>query len=125
MTSNTDAADWFGVSVALNGDGNIMAIGAMRESSRSAGLGGDQTDNGAAESGAVYVFRRTGASWAQVSYVHAHFPDPGDHFGSSVDLSADGATMAVGAMREDGGGEFFNPVADDERDPDSGAGYIF
>jgi hypothetical protein len=122
--SNTGANDQFGKSVDFSSDGNIMTIGAPGESSRATGVGGDQVDDGAANSGAVYVFRRTGSSWTQVSYVHAHQPDPEDQFGASVSLSGDGTAMVVGAPNEDGGGNGFNPV-EDETESSAGAAYIF
>ena len=57
--SNTEAFDEFGSAIALNGDGSLMAIGARGEDSAADGLNGDQGDNSAFESGAIYVFGRT------------------------------------------------------------------
>jgi trimeric autotransporter adhesin len=122
--SNTDTNDRFGNSVDLSDDGNIMSIGAPWEQSRAAGVGGDQADNGADRSGAVYMFRRTGSTWTQVNYVHSHQPDPDDQFGTSVSLSGDGITMVVGAPNEDGSGKVFN-AAEDETATFAGAAYIF
>jgi HJR/Mrr/RecB family endonuclease len=50
--------------------------------------------------GAVYAFTRSGATWSQQAYVKASNTDASDQFGLSVALSADGATLAVGANRE-------------------------
>jgi len=55
--SNADADDFFGVGVALSGDGNLLVIGAEGESSAAAGVDGDQIDNSSSDAGAVYVFR--------------------------------------------------------------------
>jgi hypothetical protein len=52
--SNSDAIDQFGQSVAL--DGMTIVIGAAGEASNATGIGGNQADNSAAGSGAVYVF---------------------------------------------------------------------
>jgi hypothetical protein len=52
--SNTDAGDEFGVAVALSG--TTLASAAWFESSKATGVNGDQTDNSAPKSGAVYVF---------------------------------------------------------------------
>jgi hypothetical protein len=49
--------------VALSGD--ILAVGAWAEDSAAQGVGGNQNDNSATDSGAVYVFRRTGTAWQQ------------------------------------------------------------
>lgn len=53
--SNTDSADEFGWSVALDGD--TLAVGARHEESAATGVGGDQTDDSAVDAGAVYVYR--------------------------------------------------------------------
>ena len=60
--SNTQAFDRFGTSVALDGD--TLAVGAFSESSNATLVNGDQTNNSFSESGAVYVFTRTGGSGA-------------------------------------------------------------
>jgi trimeric autotransporter adhesin len=122
--SNTDANDQFGNSVDLSNDGTLMVIGAPGESSGAAGVGGDEVDNGADKSGAVYVFRRAG-EWEQINYVHAHSPDPEDLFGTSVSLSGNGTSLVVGAPQEDGNGDVFNADADDETAMQAGAAYVY
>jgi len=52
--SNTDAYDYFGSSVAVSGD--TVVVGALYENSNTTGVNGDQGNNSAPESGAVYVF---------------------------------------------------------------------
>ena len=52
--SNTDERDSFGLAVSL--DGNRMVVGADYEYSKATGVNGNQTDNSAPFSGAVYVF---------------------------------------------------------------------
>ena len=54
--SNTDLGDLFGRSVSLNDDGSTMAVGAILESSNATGVDGDQADNNALASGAVYLY---------------------------------------------------------------------
>ncbi|MBA3454464.1 MAG: FG-GAP repeat protein, partial [Deltaproteobacteria bacterium] len=54
--SNTEALDYFGLSVAVSGD--TLVVGATREDSGATGVGGVQADNAATESGAVYVLTR-------------------------------------------------------------------
>jgi hypothetical protein len=51
--SNTEAADQFGVSVSLSGDGSTLVIGAGGEDSS---VAGGQADNSLSNSGAVYVW---------------------------------------------------------------------
>jgi hypothetical protein len=101
--SNTDAADDFGLHLALSGDGNTLAVGARGEASASTGIGGIETDNSAPFAGAVYVFTRGGASWTQQAYVKASNAERDDRFGRAVALSADGNVLLVGAVDESGG----------------------
>ena len=98
--SNTGADDQFGLSVALSADGNTLAVGARSEDSNAIGIGGDQTNNSAGQSGAVYVFSRSGSTWSQQAYVKASNTGASDFFGGQVALSADGNTLAVGATNE-------------------------
>jgi hypothetical protein len=99
--SNTGADDFFGQSVALSADGNTLAVGATREYSNAIGVNGNQASNSSPASGAVYVFSRSGSTWLQQAYVKASNTEEGDFFGWSVALSADGNTLAVGALYED------------------------
>ena len=40
----------------LSGDSNTLAVGAQREDSSAIGINGNQADNSATDSGAVYVY---------------------------------------------------------------------
>jgi len=96
----TDKAqfDHFGESVALSADGNTALIGA------------ENADiNGTNDSGAAYVFVRSGTSWSQQQKLFASDKVSSDHFGRSVALSGDGSTAVIG----------LNPVFTE------GAAYVF
>ena len=54
--SNAETVDVFGESVALSSDGNTLAVGARLEDSVATGIGGNQADNTASNSGAVYLY---------------------------------------------------------------------
>jgi hypothetical protein len=78
-----------------------MVIGATGEDS---GIPGDPNDNSARGSGAVYIYTRDSAGvWRQTAYLKAYNADEADTFGSSVALSTDGRTLAVGADYESSG----------------------
>jgi hypothetical protein len=115
--SNTDADDDFGRAVAIDGD--TIAVGAVSESSSARGIGGDQTNNDAPGSGAVYIFERTGDAWAQTAYLKASNADAGDFFGTSVAIRGD--TLIVGASGESSGGS--DPT--DNSAAGAGAAYVF
>ncbi|HPR47311.1 MAG TPA: cadherin-like beta sandwich domain-containing protein [Spirochaetota bacterium] len=119
--SNSDGGDNFGLSVSLYGD--TLAVGAMQESSAAAGIGGDQDDDTAGASGAVYVFTRTDSTWAQQAYIKASNTGASDYFGSSVALHGD--TLAVGAHFEDSAAAGIGGDQDDDTASASGAVYVF
>ncbi len=123
--SNTGSFDRFGSSVALSADGNTLAVGAWGEASNATGVGGDQSDNNFAQSGAVYVFSRNGIVWSQQAYVKASNTQPADLFGWSVSLSANGAVLAVGAPYEDSSATGVGGIQGDNSASESGAVYVF
>jgi hypothetical protein len=99
--SNTDGGDQFGTSVSLSSDGNTLAVGASWEESSASGINGNQADSSARQQGAVYVFSRSFSNWSQQAYVKGSNTVGGNHFGTSVSLSGDGNTLAVGALYGD------------------------
>jgi len=133
--SNPHASDHFGCggslpghignSAAMSADGNIIAIGAHQESSAAKGVNGNQNDTSLYASGAVYVFARQGASWAQQAYIKASNSGQSDNFGMNVALNAGGTTMAVAAYFESSAAKGINPPQDDDSIPQAGAVYVF
>jgi trimeric autotransporter adhesin len=123
--SNTGSRDQFGHSIALSADGSTVAVGALFENSAATGIGGDQADNSTASSGAVYVFTRNGTTWSQQAYVKASNTGSEDSFGTSVALSADGSTLAVGAPGESSAATGIGGAQGDNAAADAGATYVF
>lgn len=115
--SNTNGGDGFGSSVTLDGD--TLAVGAPDERSAATGVGGNQTDDTAAEAGAVYVFARTGGVWGQQAYLKASNTDAFDRFGSALALAAD--RLAVGAPGEASA----TGAQGNDTEPEAGAVYLF
>ena len=83
VASNAAAADYFGVSVALDAD--TLVIGAYGDD-----YGVDTTDSGAA-----YVFVRAAGVWSQQAYLKPSNTERFDSFGRAVSVSGD--TVVVGA----------------------------
>ncbi len=80
---------WFGVSVALSGDGSTALIGGQHDDE---------------QAGAAWVFVRSGSSWTQ----QGEKLTSGEHvgpqlFGNSVALSGDGNTALVAGEEDNGG----------------------
>ena len=113
--SNTDAGDQ---SVLGSSDGSSSSDGGPR----GRWAGSVDKRRGA---GAAYVFSRGGASWSQEAYLKASNAGESDGFAITVALSADGATLAVGAPFEDSGATGVNGDQADDSVTDAGAGYRF
>ncbi len=91
--------DTFGSSVALSNNGVRLAVGAV---------GDDTEDN---DTGAVYLFSVSGATWgnamtkvAKIAHGSSVLLTTGDAFGSSVALNSNGSRLAVGAVGDSTGG---------------------
>ena len=104
-SSNTGIGYKFGRSVAASGD--TVVIGAYGE------------DN---NSGAAYVFVRSGSTWSQQAYLKASNVGASDQFGFSV--AVDGNTIVVGAWAEDSNTTGVDSTPN-ESATNSGAAYVF
>ena len=102
--------DGFGGALALSADGRTLAVGAEREDSSATGAAHPSDarwsaalDSGGAEdSGGAYVYRRSATGrWTVEAFVKAPVAGADDRFGGALALSADGATLALGAPAED------------------------
>ncbi|MGE0497758.1 MAG: integrin [Ramlibacter sp.] len=123
--SNSEGQDDFGYRVALSSDGNTLAVGAFMEASSATGVNGDQTNNASPQAGAVYVFTRSGGTWSQQAYLKASNTGGADWFGSSVALSGDGNTLAVGASQEASNTTGINGDQANNSSYGTGALYVF
>ena len=122
--SQVNASDTFGLSVAVSVD--TVVVGGNLEDSSTTGVN-STPDESAADSGAAYVFLRSGTTWTQQAYLKAsNTPSSssgeGDGFGNSVAVSVD--TVVVGAPREDGSTTGVNSTPD-ESAANAGAAYVF
>jgi hypothetical protein len=82
--------DQFGISVSLSADGSTLAIGAI------------SNDENGGNSGHVRVYKRVGIEWNYQQEINGEAF--GDESGYSVSLSANGSTLAIGAIGNDGSG---------------------
>jgi len=123
--SNTRVGQWFGSAIALSADGNTLAVGADGDASDATGIDGDPGGAAAVDSGAVFVFTRSGSTWMQRAYLKPSNTSEGEAFGGSVALSADGDTLAVGAVGEPSDATGVNGDQSDESLTQAGAVYVF
>jgi hypothetical protein len=123
--SNTGTEDWFGVKIALSGDGSVLLASASNEDSPAQGINGKQDDDSANEAGAAYLFTRTGTTWVQQAYIKSARNEAFDEFGNSVSMSRDGRLFVIGARGEDGGQAGVNKNDADNSMDESGAAFVF
>lgn len=100
----------FGSSVTING--SRIVVGAPHDNSTTAD-----------DSGAAYVFTRSGSQWYGAGTLPSAGLRTGDRFG--VDVSIFGNLVAVGADGDDNAATGVNPIATNADAPDSGAAYVF
>jgi hypothetical protein len=123
--TNPDIEDVFGYRVALNGDGSTLLVSAPNEDSKAQGINGNQMDDSALESGAGYLFTRTGTTWAQKAYIKGSNTRAFDLFSSSVAVSGDGKLLVLGAPAESSGARGVNGNQNDASAQNAGAAYVF
>ncbi|MGL6161391.1 MAG: FG-GAP repeat protein [Microbulbifer sp.] len=88
------AGNWFGSVITLSPDGETLAVSAANTSFV------DESGNSVAGAGTVYLYEKREGGWVQTEQFWASFPTREARFGSSVVISADGNTMAIGAPLE-------------------------
>ena len=92
----------FGEAVSISSDGSCVIIGAQ------------WADNGGtSDTGAAYVFTRSGSTWSQQAKLVASDASTSSGFGYSVSINSDATYAAVGAF------------GDDTTSLNAGAAYIF
>lgn len=114
-TANPQAQDLFGASVAVSGDGNMLAVGAPQTNTYT---------------GSVHLYLRNDAQqWMDAPIVRAGNAADYPLFGSAVALSQDGRTLAVSAPHEQAIPAAPDPAGTSEPDDNAGwqagAVYVF
>ena len=119
--SETGVGQQFGHAVAISGE--TVVVGARYDSSDASGINGDPLNNNAEDSGAAYVFVRSGTTWTQQAYLKASNSGSLDNFGTSVAIA--GETIVVGATGEDSNATGVNGNQINDITTNSGAAYVF
>ena len=103
VASDSEASAWLGYSCAISGDGTRVVVGARHDAAA-----------GGANSGAAYVFSRSGTSWSEESKLVPSDSEASARFGQSCAIDSTGSRVVVGAYLDDAAGG-----------ADSGAAYVF
>lgn len=96
--SDGEALAWFGISVSLSKEGDVLAVGSSGTNVRK---------------GAVYVYSRSGITWSQQTKLTPNDAVENDQFGRAVSISHDGQTLIAGSH------------LDGDNGVDSGSVYIY
>ncbi len=111
--------DAFATSVSLHED--TAVIGSPSEDSNATGVNGNEASNASADSGAAYVFFRSGSTWSQQAFLKPTSTTNGDSFGLSVGVFGD--LVVVGANQEDSSS--IGVGGDDTNNASGGAGAAY
>ena len=105
-----DIDEWVQVGDDLYGENAGDKLGlyktiSLSDDGKTVALGGRHNDGNGDDSGHVRIYQLNDSSqWVQLS-VDIDGEAAGDQFGSSVSLSSDGRTVAIGAVENDGSGD--------------------
>lgn len=119
--SNPDIDDEFGGAVAVWGD--LVVVGADRESSNAMGLAGDQSNNDRENSGATYLFKRSGGAWSQIAYMKASTSTQNIFYGAAIAI--DNGLLTVGAFGERSDATGVNGAIGGSPLPNTGAAFVY
>jgi cadherin-like protein/FG-GAP repeat protein len=121
--STNDPSDQFGEVVRIH-DGTA-AVGSTFESSNAQGINGDERNNSAQSSGAVWVFSESNGEWAQEAYIKSSNSETQDNFSRGIAMDLRGDRLAVGAWFEDSNATGVDGDQLDNSSNGSGSVYIF
>ncbi|MCI0535310.1 MAG: FG-GAP repeat protein [Verrucomicrobiales bacterium] len=117
--SNTGARDEFGLAVAVSGD--TIVVASPHEDSDGIGVNGNQGNDRAVDSGAAYIFVRSGTNWTQQAYLKASNAEARDEV-AGVAISDDVVVVGGG---DDSNATGVNGDQSNNTVTDSGAAYVF
>jgi hypothetical protein len=125
-SSNNAASDFYGSTLSLDGD--TLAVGSTGDDGNQNTITngtGASSDNSLANSGAVFVYTRSGTDWSQQAYIKPSNAAEYGGFGSSVSLQGD--LLVVGTDEDSNATTITNgsTASSDTSSENSGAVYVF
>jgi hypothetical protein len=119
--------DNFGHAVSIQRDGELagqrLVVGAYQDTNSAVGVNPGSRNEDMPASGAAYVFELRDGGWTQTAYIKASNADPGDLFGSSIDISND--VLVVGAIKEQSDARGLDGDQNNDDLIFAGASYVF
>ncbi|SMF07680.1 FG-GAP repeat-containing protein [Alteromonadaceae bacterium Bs31] len=125
LAPNGENNDSFGSSLALSAAGDALLVGAPNENANSTGIDGAPLDANAPYAGAAYLFSKNDSEWMFSHYFKASNTAENNWFGTSLDISADGKTLVVGAPGESSSAIDVNGEQSNAGMAGAGAAYVF
>lgn len=117
-TNSSSVSFPFGASLALSADGNVLVVGAPKESSAATGVSAAPSwDDSMRNAGSAYLFLRENGTWREGNYIKPPETGCGKHFGSTAAISADGRSLALAAV------PFQGAFAKPDYNPPTGAAF--
>lgn len=115
----------FGSDIAVSDDGRTVAVADSCDQSNARGINNSRDNDLSPGSGAVHIYELEENAWIERAYIKSSNSDPGDSFGSSIAMSADGTTLAVAAWGEDSAAIEIDGDQSDNSGDNDGAIYIY
>jgi hypothetical protein len=120
----------FGQGLSLNSDGSVLAVGDPVDVGQGTGVLPGTLTAGSTPTGAVYVFKRTGTSWASTAVIKPNYllgagGGAAQTFGAALSLSETGATLAVGQPLESSDAVGIDAAWNNTRRAQSGAVWLY
>jgi hypothetical protein len=99
---NAPDNSWYGLTLALSGDGGTLAIGDARDNGYGTGPRAAPLDPTTSATGAVYVYRLRAGNWRLANMVKPNYLGTAAWplFGLDVSLNFNGQTLVVGHPNE-------------------------
>jgi len=120
----------FGQGLALSSDASLLAVGDPLDVAQGTGVQRGTPAAGSTPTGAVYVFRRSGAAWSRQSVVKPNYlagagGGVSQTFGAALSLSQSGSTLAVGQPLESSDAAGIDGAWNNTRRSQSGAVWLY
>jgi len=91
QSSPVSSSDTFGKGIAINDDGDVLAVGAYQ-----------YDDDAFTNEGSVLIYTRSGTTWTQQQRIGASVASSTQYFGASIDMDSSGDIVAITADGDDG-----------------------